>query len=332
MSRYAAVVVAVLLAVGGYFFNQRYEIEGLKNLTLKPREGATDAGNGGGTSMSPVGGPRRAGETIRICSFNIQVFGQSKLAKPEVMEILARTIREFDVIAVQEIRSSAQDVMPRFMDLINATGRKYEFVIGPRLGNTVSKEQYAFVYDSETIQTDVSALYTLSDPDNLLHREPLVGWFRALGPSADQAFTFSLINIHTDPDDVAEEVDVLDDAFRAVMNDDRNEDDVILLGDLNADPAHFGQLGEVSGITPLIHAPQKTNTRGSKLYDNLVLRLESTPEFTGRAGVKDLLRDYNLSMEQAIDVSDHLPVWGEFSIYEGGRSATVATRPETPPR
>ena len=43
--------------------------------------------------------------TIRIASFNIQVFGESKADKPDVMAVLAETIRRFDIVAIQEVRA-----------------------------------------------------------------------------------------------------------------------------------------------------------------------------------------------------------------------------------
>src|SRR5207237_298200 len=56
------------------------------------------------------------GETIRIASFNIQAFGHAKLDKQQVMEILVKIVRQFDVVAIQEVRSKQQDVLPRFID------------------------------------------------------------------------------------------------------------------------------------------------------------------------------------------------------------------------
>jgi deoxyribonuclease-1-like protein len=41
-------------------------------------------------------------------------------------------------------------------------------------------------------------------------------------------------------------------------------------------------------------------------------------EHTGQWGVFDLLSEFGLTMEQALKVSDHLPVWAEFSAYEAG--------------
>ena len=47
----------------------------------------------------------------------------------------------------------------------------------------------------------------------------------------------------------------------------------------------------------------------------------------GRTGVFDFMREYNLTIDEALKVSDHLPIWAEFSIYEGGEVGRVATLP-----
>jgi endonuclease/exonuclease/phosphatase family metal-dependent hydrolase len=264
---------------------------------------------------------------IRIASFNIEVFGAAKLNKPEVVETLVRIIRQFDVVAIQEIRAADTTVIPQFISLINATGRRYDALIGPRIGRTASKEQYAFIFDTERIETDPDAMYTVDDPDDLLHREPLVAVFRARGPAHEKAFTFTLINVHTDPDEAESEVDALADVFRAVRNDGRREDDIILLGDLNVDDSHLGELGELSDITWLISGTP-TNTRRTKQYDNILIQRRATVEFTGLAGVFDFTSEYQLPLDAALAVSDHLPVWAEFSPHEGGAAGPVASRPQ----
>ena len=230
----------------------------------------------------------RDGSTIRVASFNIQVFGEKKIANPRVRALLAEIVRHFDVVAIQEIRSK-QDILPQFVDELNATGRHYDYVIGPRLGRTSSKEQYAFIFDTASIEVDRTALYTVADPDDLLHREPLVGWFRVRGPPPEQAFTFSLVNIHTDPDETGQELDALADVFRAVRDDGRGEDDVIVLGDLNVDDQHLGRLGQISNIHWAVSGVA-TNTRGTKQYDNIVFSELATTEYTGRWGVFDMIR------------------------------------------
>lgn len=317
-------VVFLVGVVGGtiWLLFQNSSFDGLRKAVLDPRNPS------GASSFSvPVSTPANTTrDTIRVASFNIQVFGRSKLDKPAVMEIVTRIVQQFDVVAIQEIRSRDDDILPRFVELLNAGGRHYDFVIGPRLGRTASKEQYAFVFDQETIEVDRNQLYTIHDPEDALHREPFVVWCRARGAASDQAFTFSLINIHTDPDEVDQEINVLDDVFLAVRNDGRQEDDAILLGDFNTDDRHFGQLGRIGNLYSAISGVA-TNTAGTRQLDNLVFDRLATREFTGRAGVLDFLRQYNLSAEAAKEVSDHLPVWAEFSVFEGGQLGRVAARP-----
>jgi endonuclease/exonuclease/phosphatase family metal-dependent hydrolase len=322
MRRFLLLLLLAAVIYGGWFFFQNYQIHGLEQISLVPRVGADDQDqDAGGT---PLPGVARHGGTIRVASFNIQVFGEKKLNKPRVRSLLAEIVRRFDIVAIQEIRSK-QDILPQFIDAINATGRHYDYVVGPRLGRTSSKEQYAFVFDTASIEVDRSSLYTVADPDDLLHREPLVGWFRVRGPPADQAFTFSLVDIHTEPDKARQELDAMADVFLKVRDDGRGEDDVIVLGDLNEDDHHLGRLGQISHIHWAISGVA-SNTRGTKLYDNLIFSDVATTEYTGRWGVFDMIREFNLTVDEALEVSDHMPVWAEFNLFEGGQGGRVAAR------
>ena len=272
--------------------------------------------------------PIAAGETIRVASFNIQVFGMSKLGKPDVMDVLAKVVRRFDVVAIQEIRSKDTTLLPKFVQMINADGSQYEYVIGPRLGRTVSKEQYAFVYDTTRIEHDPQSICTVEDPEDLLHREPFITRFMVRGPPTREAFTFSLVNIHTDPDETDTELNALDDVFVAAQQ--LGEDDVILLGDLNVDERHLGELGQLPNIAWVVSGVT-TNTRRKKAYDNIIFNRMATGEYTGRWGVFDLMSEFGLNMEQALKVSDHLPVWAEFSVYEAGVDPIVDNGGQTLP-
>ncbi|MEQ8788620.1 MAG: endonuclease/exonuclease/phosphatase family protein [Pirellulaceae bacterium] len=317
-------ILAGSLVGGAYFalLNGIIKIEGLDEIGATWGSAAGEA-DSSGFSAPPV---QHNGDSIRVASFNIQVFGESKSNKPHVMDILARIVRRFDIVAVQEVRAKDQSIVPQFVDLINQTGRQYDWAISPRIGRTVSKEQYVYIFDRASVEIDRNSLYVVDDPDDLLHREPYVASFRVRGPPSDQAFTFTLVNIHTDPDETKQELDVLDDVFRAVRNDGRGEDDVIILGDLNVDDEHLGELGRLAGVHWVIsHTP--TNVLQTAQYDNLVFQSASTREFTGRGGVFDFMREYNLTSEQAAEVSDHLPVWAEFHLYEGGQPGRVAELP-----
>lgn len=279
-------------------------------------------------NYAPAGPPpQRGGPALRIASFNIQVFGDSKASKPYIMQTLALIVRNFQVVAIQEIRSQDDYLLDRFLrDYVNAGGgRYYDYVVGPRLGRSNSKEQYAFIYDTAAVEINRQGVYTINDPQDLLHREPLVALFRARGPAPQQAFTFVLVNIHTDPDETDEELDALADVYHAVRRASGGEDDIIILGDLNVDDRHLGPLGQIPGVRPIV-SNVFTNTRQNRLYDNIVLHQPSAAEFTGRWGVYDVQKIHQLTMDQALQVSDHFPVWAEFSMYEGAGPGRVASR------
>ena len=69
-------------------------------------------------------------DTVTVATFNIQVFGEDKLRDEKAMTILADTVRNFDVIAIQEIRALNQGVLPQFIDRINAAGRLSDMTLG----------------------------------------------------------------------------------------------------------------------------------------------------------------------------------------------------------
>lgn len=276
-------------------------------------------------SSDSVGSTEADSESIRVATFNVQVFGIKKLEKPKTIATLARIIRRFDVVAVQEIRSADQSLLERFIKLVNSNGSEYDYVLGPRLGRTVSMEQYAYVYNTARIEVIPGSVYTIRDPDDLLHREPLVARFRVRGLPPEQAATFTLINIHTDPEEVQQEINVLDNVIATVRRDGSGEDDVILLGDLNADERRYGDLLRVPNLRWAVQSVA-TNTRQTKAYDNILFDATRTREFTGRAGVLNLMTEYKLSRDQALEISDHMPVWAEFRMREatadGGSETT----------
>ena len=288
------------------------------------------------TNNVPPAGPQapvesQNGPVIRIASFNIQDFGKKKASDKRVMYTLADIVRRFDVVAVQEISSKNEYLIPNFVKLINQSGRRYAHVLGPRLGNTTQKEQYAYIFDTAKVRVDYQSVYTVSDPDNMLHREPLVATFICQEARPEEAFSFTLINIHTDPSRnvLKEELDALAEVYRVVRRvvgpGGRSEDDIILLGDFNVDDRHMRRLGQIPGIYPLISGVW-TNTRKNKQYDNIVVHQPSTTEFTGQSGVLDFIRLYNISQNNALKISDHFPVWAEFSIFERNHAGRIASR------
>ncbi len=315
VGRSSFLLLLVAVAGGGWYVLKHFEIRGLDQLKMIRRDSpAADV-----ESTPP---DQRDKRTIRIAAFNLRNFGPTKADNPAVMEVLGRVIREFDIVALQEVCSARPDVLRKLLDRVNETGRHYSLLVGPPMGRTQYTEYYVYIFDQATIETDRSACYSVDDPDDLLHRPPLVGVFRARGPPADRAFTFCLADVHTDPDEAHREITALADAYFKIRDDGRGEDDLIMLGDFNLDDQQLGELSQMSGFLATI-VGRPTNTRQTHQYDNLVFQLPATCEYAGRSGVFDFMREYNLTLDQALQISDHLPVWAEFSLYEGGNNPAV---------
>jgi endonuclease/exonuclease/phosphatase family metal-dependent hydrolase len=275
---------------------------------------------------APPPTPMFGGPAIRIATFNIQIFGDAKASNVNVMRTLAGIIQNFHVVAIQEIRTKDDYFIDNFLrTYVNTNGHVYDKVVGPRLGRSVSKEQYAFLYDTAAIEVNRNSVYTVNDPDDLLQREPLVAMFRVRGPPAEQAFTFVLIDMHTEPDKATAECSTLAQVYQAVRRASGGEDDIILLGDLNADDKHLGDLNRLDGVRPIVQNTF-TNTRQNAQYDNIIIHQPSTTEFTGRWGVYNFQKYFNLTPDQALQVSDHFPVWAEFNAYESATPGRVAAR------
>ena len=281
-------------------------------------------------------------ETIRVATFNIQRFGDKKAGQHQVMESLAKIVAQFDVIAIQEVQSADMTPIRVLVEILRASGGQYAATVSQPLGRTTYKESYAYLWDESRVRLTQEA-YVVQDPSDLMPREPMVASFevRVGGAGGRRPFRFTLINVHTSPDGVANsalenEMDVLDDVFVSVRDYDyrtTGEEDCILLGDLNVDARHLRELGEIPGVQT-IAGNLKTNTRGSETYDHILIDRNQTTEFTGRYGVFDLQKYFGISQEEALKVSDHQPVWAEFSAYETpprgiSQVPDVATQPQT---
>jgi hypothetical protein len=320
-------ILAIAALGGAVYFFLNYEIQTqysgdrLECWKIVPKRAATA---GARAASDPSALPPRP--TIRIAAFQFARLDETKLANPRVQDVLMRLLPSFDLIAIEGVRGKNQGVLIRLVEQLNSvSGRTYDFATCPTQQRDALEHFSAFLFDRGRVEIDRGTVHFVEDRLGRIRHKPLIGSFRALGPDPDQAFTFTLINVATDPDRAASEVDLLAEAFRAVRDDGRNEDDIILLGDLQSDDQHLGQLGKLLGVTALLSGVPST-VRGANLLDNILLDRRATSEFTGRVEVVDMMREFDLTMPGAREISEHLPLWAEFSIYEGGQPGLPALR------
>merc|ERR1712126_775118 len=145
-------------------------------------------------------------EPLLIGAFNIQIFGQSKMDKPDVVDILVQIVQRYDILMIQEIRDSAQTALPELVETVNrASSMQYDFVVSPRTGRSSSKEQYGYIYRVDKV--GVNGVYQYPDSNDVFEREPYTVNFKRLTSGKQQYFSY--ISIHAKPDDADAEIDAL---------------------------------------------------------------------------------------------------------------------------
>jgi len=254
-------------------------------------------------------------ETVKIASFNIQIFGQTKSEKEDVMNVLTKVVREFDIVLIQEIRDASEQTIPSFVEKINQMeGSEYGFIRSERLGRTTSKEAYAYVYNTETVQFIQGSDYVYADVNDVFEREPYIASFKSGN------FGFVLVGIHTKPDDAYNEIGNLTVVVPSILAANPNEKDVIVMGDFNADGSYFDEEDtsnpfKASEYNWIITNDMDTMVKTDYTYDRIVL-LDTTLSHEYDAGTAQVFyfdQVYGLNNQTFVgEISDHYPVFAQY--------------------
>jgi len=243
---------------------------------------------------------------FRIATFNIQNLGQSKLAKKDITDTLATIVRQFDVVAVQEVSDVSNQTAKAFLKIINSTGMRYGMACSRRTGvqenDRSSREQYAFYYNKKTVQLLDTALYDDSEFD-YFQREPWLAKFRRRSDSLE----FVLCTIHTMPERAVAEIDALAQVAEWVPARFGVQAQLIICGDFNASCSYASvrDLDSLNIRKPPYHwiIPDTAKTNLSKktcAYDRFVVPADIAPLVDGW----EVFRYFSSKK-----VSDHWPVY-----------------------
>ena len=274
-------------------------------------------------------GHRQQRTSIRIAS--MMVDSPNGRSNESAVLILADICRRYDIVALQGIKSIGVKSATSLVDRMNSMERSQNTGSRPSYRALVDRAQsvagsnptqLAIIYDEAAVTLDNDHWYQVRDPDDILVHKPMVAWFRARGVATEQAFTFSLANVQLDSRRPDRELRYLSELFRAVRDDGRGEDDVIIAGDFNSGDRGLEPIQEKSGLTWVISG-MPTNTDRTAQFDNIVFNPAATVEFTQRGGVFDFMKHYNLRLANAQQISTHLPVWAEFNLREGQKTSLV---------
>ena len=253
-------------------------------------------------------------EVARIATFNIKVFGETKMGKPAVVEVLVDTILNYDLVAVQEIKDMDQTVPYDFLDAINAkSNTTWDMVLSPRSGlqddDQSSQEQYAFYYNTSVFRAMGNGTLHDDSANDSFQREPFIAQFQLLDTNGtDTGFDLSLITVHTKPAEALSEINALPHVVDTYLENNSNESEVVILGDFNAACTYVSS-NELSN-SPLAHSnytwliENNVDTTVSDsycAYDRIVTNGDLDGRLVGTWGVDTSFSDS--------EISDHYPVW-----------------------
>eukprot|EP01102_Stenamoeba_stenopodia_P009619 TRINITY_DN284_c0_g1_i1.p1 TRINITY_DN284_c0_g1~~TRINITY_DN284_c0_g1_i1.p1 ORF type:complete len:443 (+),score=143.72 TRINITY_DN284_c0_g1_i1:35-1363(+) len=255
---------------------------------------------------------KKTKQKIKIASWNMRNF--SEKAYDKRLLYVQMVISRFDLIALQELRSIS--VVEKI--LAHDMFKTWNYKISEAQGTTHHKEHYAFLWNEEY----GSLLHSGQVEASGLVRPPLAGTFRF------GVFDFTLLNCHFvfgSPEDRAKEIVVLSNVVKTVVASNKEEKDIIVVGDFNNPPDHpnwrclnelgFTALFRGSGLKTTI----AVNDMGN-LYDNMWINEKYTGRnYTGDCKVCDIYELFmvNQTNSEAVqelktDVSDHKPIYAEF--------------------
>nr|AAI29561.1 LOC100036866 protein [Xenopus laevis] len=253
----------------------------------------------------------------KICAFNMQHFGEKKVAKEHILNLIVKIIQRCEISVLQEVQDPKGLALSRLLQSLNKAHKKDTFmaVTSPPLGRKSYTEQYVFIYRSDKVQATQQYKYADDDSDapDVFAREPYIVRFSVFGKGLRDLV---LVPMHTVPENASREIDALYDVFLDIMVrwDAKN---ILFLGDFNAACSYLSRkkkrtlrLYKDERFHWLIDDSADTTVRGSTncAYDRIVAYGEQLMTNVQTAGVYNFTKELGLSEIQALEISDHYPV------------------------
>lgn len=247
---------------------------------------------------------------VKLLSWNIENLGKSK--SDSEISFIANTVKNYDIIAIQEVVAGdgGAESVAKLADELNRKGSKWDYTISnPTSSSAYKTERYAFLWKTNKIKKTGNAW--LEKKYHLeIDREPYFCTFEYENKQ------FTIANFHAITKSKQPETEIKYFKFLPLEYPNLN---LIFVGDFNCPQSHtvFNPLRKMGYTSTL--ANQKTSLKkecvaGNCLaseFDNIFYKT-STIKVTN-TGVIHFYTDFN-TLEQARKISDHIPIWMEFSL------------------
>jgi len=247
---------------------------------------------------------------VSVCAWNLENFGKSK--GDDIIDFVANTVKGFDLIAIEEVVAGdgGAQAVGRLNDILNRKGVKWDYTISdPTVSSSYKTERYAFLWKPSKLKKIGDAW--LEKKFNLeIDREPFYANFQA----EDKMFT--LVTFHAITKKMQPETEIKYFKFIPAEYPDKN---LIFAGDFNCPQSHtvFNPLKSM-GFKP-IFTGQKTSLKQycvedeclASEFDNIFYKSEKVNFIN--SGIIPFYTNF-ADLQEARKVSDHVPIYFEFSL------------------
>ena len=251
---------------------------------------------------------------VKLLTWNIQDLGRTK-DENEILKI-AKTLKNYDIIAIQEVVAKdpkGVQTVAKIVDDLSRMGSKWDYKVSDptKSSSSQASERYAFIWKTSVIKI-AERPYLDNDLQAVCEREPFIGKFNHVKASKP----FYVVNFHSKPYNKSPELEIIhfNDYQRRLKTDL-----VFICGDFNLDEKHsVWKDFYVQGYQPSIQDSPTTLKKSCKngnylnhSIDNIYFDSDIIQKIN--ADKVDFVNSCD-NLETARGISDHLPVFLEFSL------------------
>ena len=246
----------------------------------------------------------------KLLSWNLENFGKSK--SNQEIAFIANTIKDFDIVTIQEVvaGNGGAQAVARLADELNRKGSKWDYRISdPTSSSAYKTERYAFLWKTRAVKLKGKPWLERNYPLEI-DREPYFATFEIKGK------TITLVTFHAITKNKQPETEI---KYFKFLPQEYPTLNLLFAGDFNCPQSHsvFNPLKKMGYKSILIN--QKTSLKQAckhnqclaSEFDNMFYN--DSKVVVENAGVLSFFKGFN-SLKEAKKISDHIPIWAEFSL------------------
>ena len=246
---------------------------------------------------------------IKLLSWNIENIGKSKSSQE--INFIANTVKDYDIVAIQEVVAGygGAEAIAKLADELNRKGSKWEYVVSnPTSSSAYKTERYAFIW--KTSKVKIIGKAWLEKKYHLeIDREPFYCTFEYFKKQ------FTVVNFHAITKSRQPETEI---KYFKFLPEEYPTLNLIFVGDFNCPQSHtvFNPLRKM-GYKSILNNQKTSLKNESKNGQNLASEFDNI--FYNQKirkidnGVIHFYKKF-ITLKEARIISDHIPIWFEFSI------------------